>query len=115
MKWLAGSPRARNAIIGGALIAAVALGASAWVWQGGAQSGSGSGGQADREHPIVTTPRIAREDGRTVVRLDSMALQRAGIRTEKIQRAEQPDTISQRMEAFLAESPAAKAVAAAAR
>jgi hypothetical protein len=93
MKWLAGSQRVRHVIIGGALIAAVALGASAWVWQGTAQRQSGSDGQADREHPIVTAPRTARQDGRTVVRLDPTALQRAGIRTEKLQRAAQPDTI----------------------
>jgi hypothetical protein len=93
MKWPAGSQRARRLIIGGALIAAVALGSSAWVWQGAGQRDSGSGGQADREHPIVTAPRIAHQDGRTVVRLDPTALQRAGIRTEKLQRKTQADTM----------------------
>jgi hypothetical protein len=93
MKWPAGSQRARRVIVGGAVIGAVALGSSAWVWQGAAQRDSGSDSQADREHPIVTAPRIAHQDGHTVVRLDPAALQRAGIRTEKLQRTAQPDTI----------------------
>jgi hypothetical protein len=97
MMRLPPSNRTRRLAIGGTLIAALALGASAWVWQDGAQrapeSGAQSGTQADREHPIVTTPRIARQDGHTAVRLDSTALQRAGIRTEKVQRAERPDTV----------------------
>jgi hypothetical protein len=94
MKWSAGSRQARRVMIGGALIAAVALGASAWVWQGTTPRDSGSGGQTDREHPIVTEPRIARQDGRAVVRLDPTALQRAGIRTERLQRAARPETFS---------------------
>jgi hypothetical protein len=93
MRWSAGPRRARHVIIGAALIAAVVLGASAWVWQGAAQRESGSEGQADREHPIVTAPRIARQDGRTLVRLDPTAFRRAGIRTEKLERAAQPETI----------------------
>jgi hypothetical protein len=93
MKGPTGPQRTRRVIVGAALIAAVVLGASAWVWQDAAQRASGSSEQADREHPIVTTPRIARQDGRTVVRLDPTALQQAGIRTEKVQRAAQPSTI----------------------
>ncbi len=93
MKWSAVSQRARRVAVAGALVAAVAFGASAWVWQAGAQRESETDARADREHPIVTAPRIARQDGRSVVRLDSTALQRAGVRTEKLQRAAQPETI----------------------
>ncbi len=93
MKQLTGSRRARRLVVAGVLIAVAALGSSAWVWQSGAQRGSETDARADREHPIVTTPRVAREDGRTVVRLDPTALQRAGIRTEKLRRVAQPETI----------------------
>jgi len=93
MNQLFGSPRARRLAVAGVLIAVVALGASAWVWQAGAQRGSETGQKADREHPIVTAPRVAREEGRTVVRLDPTALQRAGVRTEKLHRGAQPEAI----------------------
>jgi hypothetical protein len=88
-----GSHRARRAAVAGLLIATVALGTSAWVWQAGTQRESQTNQQADREHPIVTAPRIATQGGHAVVRLDATALQRAGIRTEKLRRAAQPETI----------------------
>jgi hypothetical protein len=93
MKQSTGSQRARRLVVAGVLIAAAALGSSAWVWRTGAQRESETDQRADREHPIVTAPRVAREDGRTVVRLDPTALQRAGVRTEKLHRGAQPETI----------------------
>ncbi len=93
MNRFTGSLRARRLVVAGVLIAVVALGASAWVWQAGAQRVSETDQRADREHPIVTAPRVAREQGRTVVRLDPTALQRAGVRTEQLRRGAQPETI----------------------
>jgi len=49
--------------------------------------------KADREHPIVTAPRIAVQNGRSVVHLDDAALRRAGIRTEAVRRGAQPETV----------------------
>ncbi|HEX4585536.1 MAG TPA: hypothetical protein VH183_11955 [Burkholderiaceae bacterium] len=54
---------------------------------------SDSDQQADREHPIVTAPRIALQNGRSVVRLNADALQRAAIRTETVRRGAQPETV----------------------
>jgi hypothetical protein len=93
MSLSSGPQRTRRLVVAGLLIAAVALGASAWVWQAGAQREAETNQRADREHPIVTAPRVAQDNGRTVVRLDPTALQRAGVRTEKLQRAARPETI----------------------
>jgi hypothetical protein len=93
MKQSTGSQRARRLVVAAVLIAAAALGSSAWVWQTGAQRESQTDQRADREHPIVTAPRVAQKDGRAVVRLDPTALQRAGVRTEKLRRGAQPETI----------------------
>jgi hypothetical protein len=54
---------------------------------------SGADDRADREHPIVTPPRIALQDGRSVIRLDAAAAQRAAIRTEVVHRSAQPETV----------------------
>jgi hypothetical protein len=48
---------------------------------------------ADREHPIVTAPRIIVQNGRTIVHLDDAALQRAGIQTEAVHRSAQSETV----------------------
>ena len=48
---------------------------------------------ADREHPIVTAPRVAVQNGRSVVHLDDAAIQRAGIRTEALHRSAQLETV----------------------
>jgi hypothetical protein len=49
--------------------------------------------KTDREHPIVTAPRVAVENGHSLVRLDAAALQRAAIRTEGVRRGAQPETV----------------------
>jgi hypothetical protein len=54
---------------------------------------SGEDHPSDREHPIVTAPRIVAGNGHTVVRLDEAALQRAGIRIEAVRRQSQPETL----------------------
>jgi hypothetical protein len=48
---------------------------------------------SDREHPIVTAPRIVARAGRSLVHLDEAALQRAGIRSEPVRRLAQPETL----------------------
>ncbi len=53
---------------------------------------SDRGEQSDREHPLVTAPRVASQGGHIVVRLDPTALQRAGIRIEAVRRGTQPET-----------------------
>jgi hypothetical protein len=76
------------------LIGGVALlGAAALVWVAGAQRAADSDQRADREHPIVTAPRVAMQDGNTVIRLDAAALARAAIRTEPVQRRPQAETV----------------------
>jgi len=54
---------------------------------------SDSDERANREHPIVAAPRIAVQNGRSLVRLDAAALQRAGIRVEAVRRVARPETV----------------------
>jgi hypothetical protein len=80
-------------LIAGAVVTALALVAAAFFALKGAHRDSAAEERADREHPIVTAPRIAVLDGRSVVRLDSAAAQRAGIRTESVRRGARPESM----------------------
>jgi len=85
--------RLARPLILGVLIAALALGAAGVFWPKGTHRDSESDARADREHPIVTAPRVAALEGRSVVRLDAAALQRAGIRTEPVRRGARPESV----------------------
>jgi len=79
-------------IAAGAILASlVALAAVIGVAVG--RNGSPLENKADREHPIVTVPRIASRDGRRVLRLDAEAVRRAGIRSEPLVPAPQAEAI----------------------
>jgi hypothetical protein len=72
-------------------LARARMGVCAWVLLLAACSDADK--SADREHPIVTAPRIVVQNGRNAIRLDDAALQRAGIRTERVPRGAQPETL----------------------
>jgi len=67
--------------------------AVAWAWVVLLAACTDADKGANREHPIVTGPRIVAQNGRNAVRLDDAALQRAGIRTEPVRRGGQPETV----------------------
>jgi len=67
------------------------IGVCAWVMLLAACSDADK--SADREHPIVTAPRIVVQNGRNAIRLDDAALQRAAIRTEPVRRDAHPETV----------------------
>lgn len=70
----------------GALIGAALVGGAALMWRLGARAEDGGEARGDREHPIVTAPRIAVRDGHTLVRLDEAALRRAAVRVQTVRR-----------------------------
>jgi hypothetical protein len=93
MKRSDGAGRSRR-LIAGALIALAAFGAGwALLWRAGLHREDAADQRSDREHPIVTAPRIVEQGGRRVIRLDATALQRAAIRTEAVQRGAQPESV----------------------
>jgi hypothetical protein len=91
MTGLATASAPRRALLAALAAAAVLLAAFA-VWRLGEHGNTGADDRADREHPIVTAPRIAVQDGRTLIRLDAAAVTRAGIRTQAVVRAAMPQT-----------------------
>jgi hypothetical protein len=83
--------RSRRPLIAALAAGAVAAAALA-VWRIGEHGSADADHRADREHPIVTAPRIARQEGRTLIRLDAAAVARGGIRTQAVARAALPET-----------------------
>jgi hypothetical protein len=67
--------------------------AGAFAWVALLAACSDSDQRVDREHPIVTAPRVVAQQGRNAIRLDEAALRRAGIRTEALRREAQPETV----------------------
>jgi hypothetical protein len=89
MTRLAAASAPRRALLAALAVGAVLLAAFA-VWRLGEHGNANAGDRADREHPIVTMPRITVQDGRALIRLDAAAVARAGIRTQAVVRAAMP-------------------------
>lgn len=66
------------------LVMSLAMIALGGAWH--SRSAADDDDRADREHPIVTAPRVSHDNGKSAVHLDTAASARAGIRTRRLRR-----------------------------